>query len=1104
MLFGAQKRRFLSLPDHSASSLHDHHQTGATRRELHPRGCQRLVAGLGAAIVAVGVTGALAVPAAASPDTGSTSGSTDAEANSSGAGQSSRNSDGPDSESSSTTVGSTNRTSSYGSSSGNSDSQSTSTSAEADSASDPETSDPLDMESGDTSAVTAADDSATPEEYAAGPEGQAVLDNEVLDNEVLDNEALDDEEAGASSDPDVTEPEPTPEPPSESEASEPSVEPSETPEPPTDTAEGSEEPAGSASQTDPAVDQSPSDSGSTASDDGSTSSEGPVDTAALESAAQADNEATATSEATTDDPTDAAEEPTQDIDEPTESIDAATAVAPAANTTHSPPTPQEFVAQVQAQIHSTINTIKQRVSDAVTTCLCNVFTQVLAFVDNAGNTLNPPSSTGGGTPQPNNPAMWAVAAWVRKQADNAVSAFNRSPVGAWLRETASQAEQAFDDLGNSPLGRTFSAQLTAFLEQCGDSTELSSDLERTTIISGLTEPTDFELIADPDDPDQVGMILVAEKSGAIKAYDPHTGSLTTLINLNVVTADGERGLLGLEVDPNFWDSDQEGYHTVYAAYTNVDNYDQLSSFTMSESLDSLGNEHVMVVSTLQAHEFHHGGELEFDPEGQHLYWAVGNNTALTNSQDLSNIHGKILRLNRDGTPAEDNPFIGEANPNTQLIYAYGLRNPFRFAFAPDGTLLAGDVGEASWEELNVIVPEGNYGWPYAEGTCDGCGYLNPLYAYPHSEVSGSGSITSVLVYSGDALGSQYTNKVFIADYSLGWIREITVDEQYSSVIDVRTFDASAGTVVKLAEGPEGYIYQLDIYPGALSVIAPSGGNRAPTAVIDASATSTAADSLTVEFSGEGSSDPDFGDAVTYRWDFGNGTTSTEANPTATFTKVTGADYTAFTVTLTVSDGEKTNQTTERIVVGSTPPAATISVSDTKYNAGDTLTFSATANDDQDGSLPEDAYDWTVEFHHLDHKHPFLNDISGSTGTMTVPTNTDQLDTTFYRVILTVTDSSGLSSTQYVDVTPNLVELTFGANDPNATYTLDGVPRKGTYTEQGVVGVVRTIGAVSPQTVDGQVLVFDSWSDGGAATHTITAPSTETTYTVTYTPAQTNL
>ena len=81
--------------------------------------------------------------------------------------------------------------------------------------------------------------------------------------------------------------------------------------------------------------------------------------------------------------------------------------------------------------------------------------------------------------------------------------------------------------------------------------------------------------------------------------------------------------------------------------------------------------------------------------------------------------------------------------------------------------------------------------------------------------------------------TKYQGKVFIADYSLGWIKELTFDSQYTSLISERMLDSTAGAVVKLSQGPDGNIYQLNIFPGTLSVIAPSAGNRAPTAVIHA-------------------------------------------------------------------------------------------------------------------------------------------------------------------------------------------------------------------------------------------------------------------------------
>jgi glucose/arabinose dehydrogenase len=743
------------------------------------------------------------------------------------------------------------------------------------------------------------------------------------------------------------------------------------------------------------------------------------------------------------------------------------------------PTPQEVVHQVEA---------------AVTTCACTVINQALKLVNGMLAQLVTPSPATPTAPA-ETPILWTVLGWVRRQVDQAVEAFGRTPPGRFIHQVTTQITDAIVDFGNSPFGRQISTQIAEFLQQCQGSTALPADLDRTTVVAGLNEPTDFAFLADKDHPDQIDRILITEKSGAIRVYDPQTGDLTTLVKLPTVTADGERGLVGIEVDPHFWTAGKEGYHTIYVAYTGADNYDRLSSLTVSDSLDQVINEDELLKSTELGNNFHHGGELQFDPQGRYLYWAVGDNTDSSNAQDLTNIHGKILRLNRDGTAPADNPFVKVPNAVKQ-IYAYGFRNPFRFTFAPDGQLLVADVGESAWEELNVVTAGANYGWPSEEGSCSGCEYVNPIYAYPHSDTPAhAGSITSVVVYTGDALPASYQNKVFIADYSVGWIKELTFDSEFTSLISERTFDSDAGATVKLDQGPDGNLYQLNIYPGQLSVIASSGGNRAPTAVVTASSTYGPDDSLEVHFSSRGSTDPD-GNALTYQWDFGNGKTSTEADPTMVFTNT--GDYTAYTVTLTVSDGTKTGGATQRIVVGSTPPTADIAVSETTYDAGDSISFRAVeAMDDQDGPLPASAYKWTVVFRHADHQHPFEDNIVGPSGSITIPRTPDQLSNTFYHITLTVTDSSGLSTTRSVDVNPNLVSLTFNASSPDATYTIDGIPHKGSYTDRAVVGVERVLNAPSPQfTGDGQ-LVFGSWSDGGTQNHVIVTPATNASYTATY-------
>ncbi|MGD9618984.1 MAG: PQQ-dependent sugar dehydrogenase [Mycolicibacterium sp.] len=325
--------------------------------------------------------------------------------------------------------------------------------------------------------------------------------------------------------------------------------------------------------------------------------------------------------------------------------------------------------------------------------------------------------------------------------------------------------------------------------------------ERAVVASGLNTPVDFRFL--PDE-----RIVVAEKGGAIKIVENGTVLNQPLITLPVSTL-GERGISGLAVDPDFAEN---GY--LYVAYTNADIRNQLSRLTVVGN--AAGSELVLLESDQQSAVNHHGGALGFGPDGK-LYWGVGDNAFGANSQDLTNIHGKILRLNPDGTAPLDNPDLGAgALPH---IYAYGLRNPFRLNFTPDGGLLVADVGAASFEEVNLVTAGGNYGWPAAEGVCVSCTSLNPIYTYPR----GSGAaITSVLFYDGDQLGPAYQNKVFIADLIQGWIKVLTCNPEFTSCGDPQDFDPDAGTTLVLAQGPDGNLYQLTYQPGVLVRIAPAG------------------------------------------------------------------------------------------------------------------------------------------------------------------------------------------------------------------------------------------------------------------------------------------
>jgi glucose/arabinose dehydrogenase len=710
----------------------------------------------------------------------------------------------------------------------------------------------------------------------------------------------------------------------------------------------------------------------------------------------------------------------------------------------------------------------------VTACVCSLARKVVKGIETAftslfGSSLASATPSAPAAPPTDSPAMWGLVAWVRRQLD----AVLQSPgVAKFIEDAKTQAQKVWYRL------------IT-----CGQDLGLEEGFERTTVVSGLNEPTDFRFTPDGN------TIFVTEKSGAIRVVENGVLRPDPWVVLPTLSDLGERGLSGIELHPDF--DGQNGY--IYVAYTNMENHDVLSQITVTDG--EFAGELELLESTLPTGQIHHGGEIRFGPDGM-LYWSVGDNGNNRNAQDLTNIHGKVLRMDPmtgrapDPSLHEPNPTFGDPDALEQ-IYAYGLRNPYRFTFTPNGKMLLADVGEASWEELNIIEPGGNYGWPAAEGVCrTTCGeYIDPIYTYAHTPPPvQQGAITAATIFTSDAFGPAYENKVFIADYSLGWIKELTFDDEYSTFVSERMFDGNAGTTVRLAVGPDGNLYQLTIYPGVLTRIAVSDGNRAPAAVITAEPTNGPSP-LEVQFFSTGSTDSE-GQTLTYAWDFGDGTTSTERDPIKTYASAT---VTTYTVTLTVSDGVKTGQATTSITIGSTSPAITeltTSADNGKYNAGQTIRLEATAFD-ADQTADTLTYKWTVVFHHAGHVHPYQQNILGPVAEITLSDDRHNYADTWYEITLEVADSSGLSTTESVEIFPNLVDLSFSASDPAATFTIDGIPYTGFHTERAVVGVRRELDAPSTQVIDGRVLVFSGWSDGGAQLHTIITPGTNATYAVTY-------
>ena len=403
----------------------------------------------------------------------------------------------------------------------------------------------------------------------------------------------------------------------------------------------------------------------------------------------------------------------------------------------------------------------------------------------------------------------------------------------------------------------------------------------------------------------------------------------------------------------------------------------------------------------------------------------------------------------DGTIPTDNPFYDGAGPHYDAIWALGLRNPFRAYYdAPTGRLIIGDVGgnvySTAIEEIDIGARGANYGWPNVETPNGNPAYTAPAYYYPHN--GRDAAITGGFVYHGTQFPSSYQGSYFFADYTQNWIKRLTFDANgnVNGVFNFEPLDGSVdgpyGDIVYMTEGPDGALYYVDLgYSdisgtfGVSKIRRISFVNSDLPPVVSASATPTQGPTpLTVNFSSDGSSDPE-GQPLTYLWNFGDGATSTQANPSHTYT-VAGP----YQARLTVSDGVNSTLSTPLSISAGNRPVATVTTTPSDnglFRAGDVITFSGTATDAEDGTLPASAYTWNIDFLHEGHVHPGTPITGVTRGTFTIPTSGhDFSGFTRYRITLTVTDSSGLQSSQSVTVFPDKVNLTFDTA-PARTYTI---------------------------------------------------------------------
>jgi glucose/arabinose dehydrogenase/PKD repeat protein len=674
-------------------------------------------------------------------------------------------------------------------------------------------------------------------------------------------------------------------------------------------------------------------------------------------------------------------------------------------------------------------------------------------------------------------------------------------------------------------------------------------------IQAITLPAQFtdSLVAKVGSPTAMAFtpdhrLLITAQTGAVRVVKNNALLGAAALNLSsTICTNSERGVLGVAVDPD-WSSN----HFVFLYYTfkrgNCNTNDptngprnRVSRFVYDTANDTLGGEVVIVDNILSLGGNHNGGDIHFGGDG-YLYISVGdsgcqlNNSSAcgggnTNARNKNIVSGKILRVKRDGSIPSDNPWVSSpgarrcAQPGTDPMYAlasdkpcvetyaWGLRNPFRFAFDPTGAFFnIDDVGQNVSEEIDRGAKGANFGWPTREGycangaSCSGpgtppAGMTNPIFAWDRNAggvTGGCKSITGGAFVPGGVFGSGFDGAYLFSDYVCGKIFKLTT----SGAVSVFGSARGGSSAVAMMFGPDptggtSLYYTTYASGGEVHRVKFTGNaNRAPTARVTASPTSGPAP-LVVTLDGSTSSDPD-GDAIaSYRWDFGDGSAvSTTTSATTTHSYAAGD----FNARLTVTDSRglaSTSAAQVAISAGNTPPTIRITspAASKLFAVGEHITLTAAASDAEDGTLAGASITWNVLRHHAEHTHPWF---SGTGASVVIdgaaPEDLAAAMSSYLEIQVTATDSDGLSTTVSQDLNPRKVNLTFASSPNGMRLELDTT----TIIQAMQTVVVSWQGwglRVNAPAQAGQV--WASWSDGGAADHVLTTPANATTYTATF-------
>lgn len=329
----------------------------------------------------------------------------------------------------------------------------------------------------------------------------------------------------------------------------------------------------------------------------------------------------------------------------------------------------------------------------------------------------------------------------------------------------------------------------------------TADLQLQSALPGLNFPVGMSLAPD-------GRVFFNERlTGKIRIINQQWQLVATPFCQLSVAVIGEQGLLGLALDPNFAQN-----HFVYVYYTVAGaTMNRVARYTESSGLCS--TQETVILDNLPVNSFHNGGIIQFGPDGK-LYVIIGDAGDMANSQILTSLAGKILRVNPDGSAPSDNPFFNNANANAKKVFSFGHRNSYGFTFHPHTKhLWETENGPGDSDEINRVIAGGNYAWDANQrrGILNDPCCVDPIAVYfPLPCTTCTIAPTGIIAIPEDSTvyPVAYRNNLLFVNYNFGQIRRLVLAGANLAQLGTQSiaYNGAQGGLLSLMLGTDGYVY----------------------------------------------------------------------------------------------------------------------------------------------------------------------------------------------------------------------------------------------------------------------------------------------------------